>query len=102
MSAKVPDSFSMRRIFDGDAKGRMKELRALVTFVLHNRGMDHLLQAMIAVLKSAPYARKDYIKLLISDLETTLKHYEARWYDEEAASRVLVESVAELARRRRR
>jgi hypothetical protein len=75
----------LNRVFNGPPEARMKELEEHVLFILHNRGMQHLLTALITVVKTmpdtparAPYAGK-YLKTLARDLQTTLDHYMARY-----------------------
>jgi hypothetical protein len=68
----------------GPPEERMHELREHVLFLLHNRGMQHLLEAMIAVIEKQNADRPEaYLQLLITDLRQTYNNYMARYDDED-------------------
>jgi hypothetical protein len=77
------DSATIPRVFTGNARQRMQELRVHVTFLLRNRGMQDLLTAMTAVLENVPYTNEPYVRTLIHDLKLALRHYKARYCDEQ-------------------
>lgn len=75
---KAPEKSVMLRIFQGDANGRRQELEKHVQFLFHNRGLKDLLTAMISVLEGMK-PTEPYIQVLIRDLKTTLRNYDARY-----------------------
>lgn len=67
-------------IFAGPPTDRMRELRRIVLFLMNNRGMQDLLQAMIDVLEEMNARRREaYIATLIADLQRTRTHYMQRY-----------------------
>jgi hypothetical protein len=73
-------ALTVERVFAGPPAERMRELRSIALFLMNNRGMQDLLQAMIEVLEEMNAARREtYIETLIRDLQKTRAHYMARY-----------------------
>lgn len=68
----------------GPPEERMHELREHVLFLLHNRGMQHLLEAMISAIEKKNADRPEpYMALLATDLRRTYDNYMKRYADED-------------------
>lgn len=72
------DSSTLEQIGPIDANDRQQELRRHVQFILHNRGLQDLLDALILVLQDNSRG-EIYMRRLIADLHNTQANYMERY-----------------------